>query len=459
MALPTLSLKEIESLCRTGSTFQRAQELVARNAFVATARTEESLYAQVQGDSGVWVVRIRWENGELAVSCSCPASRYTRYCHHAIATLIAWNQTPERFTLLEASPAVAPSKGRTKRETVERKDLQIHSIQQTLKLVSQMAQDGKLSVSEAQIQQLYQVAQNLEQFKTRRLAQSVRQIADLLSSEQSRDEARYAELLMQLWLTARALELHFESLRPLPEQQAEEMLGRTWREKDLTVREQVRLAELMYENTLTPNGFRLDISHLVDLDTGELYREMKIVPTHIPQVAREYKPARPLPFHAPRIGIYPGYPTKRVKILEEGEPLNPMPNLYELLRPVALSTAQSLHRQYRELVADPFAPSKLAVVVSVEQFVAWQGRVWYADTVGELVPLWVRLSSIPPEYALDSALESERAYPNASVLHQLQSPLLFGYAIMREGQLGLLPLSAIGEQGILPLRTGVHSEL
>lgn len=56
------------------------------------------------------------------------------------------------------------------------------------------------------------------------------------------------------------------------------MLGRTWRDKDLTPRENLRLLELAYENIGLASGFRLDINMLIDLDSGELLRELKIAP-------------------------------------------------------------------------------------------------------------------------------------------------------------------------------------
>jgi hypothetical protein len=309
-----------------------------------------------------------------------------------------WAQSPERFaygqqTLMETPPA-APKRGgkRAAKATVERTELQTQALEQTLRLAQELAERGATGVSEAFLKQLLDSAENLASLKTRRLQQRIRNLVRLIeaSRENPLSEQDYTRAFLDLWVTARAIEEHFAERRILPEEQLEEMLGRTWRDKDLASRENLRLMELAYENIELATGFRLDISTLIDLDSGELLREMKIAPLHTGgREAQAFKPRRAEPFLATRVGVYPGYAPKRIKIYD-AQPLNePRDTLVAQALQHAHTEWQPLLERYLQQRLDPFAPREMPCLVRYHA-IAWQdGQAWLADAQGRLMPLAV----------------------------------------------------------------------
>jgi len=448
-----MTLEEIRGLC-DGATFQNARRIVASGAVQETSRTDTGLFAQVKG-TRLYTVAVRLAGDKITARCTCPAARFTPICKHAAAVLILWVESPERFVLgsietVEERRETGPSLPRARREKVERSELQAQSVLQALKLALLLAREGMLNAPSERIDQLRQVAENLSALKARRLAQAVEQITALLRTASDENppvlEQTYAELLTGLWLTARALQEHYSGRRPLPDVQREEMLGHTWRDRDLEIREGVRLTELAYENRITPTGFRLDISHLIDLDHGTLYREMKIVPLNVPSSPADYKPPRPRPFLAHRIGIYPGYAPRRIKIFSD-QLLPDLPDVRAVLEPYALRSVHALRAAAWEHMSDPFAPPSLTALVAPAKWVWWRGRAWLADKAGELFPLWIR--TIP-----EHLQKEERPLEHGLLAKDM--PLLFGYLQIDDGELGFLPISAIAEDGVGLLRWGIY---
>lgn len=392
-----MSLDEVRALCDM-SAYQSAEQIVAGDQLLHLARSDTALYAQVQG-SKPYTVRIEFRDGAPKAHCTCPAARFTKFCKHAIAVLIAWAQSPDRFaygqqTLVESPPPTQPRGAkRAAKATVERSDLQTQSIQQTLKLAQELAERGLMGVQPAFLEQLRTIAENLQSLKTRRLKQAVDYLTQLIEEarESAVSEERYTRALLRLWLTARAVEEHFTERRILPEEQLEEMLGRTWRDKDLQPHANLRLMELAYENIVIETGFRLDISHLINLDTGELLREMKITPLNAPVAAQEIKPARPKPFLATRVGIYPGYAPKRIKIYET----LPLETSSATLAQQAVAHAhtewQPLINHYLDRLLDPFAPRELPCLLRYQHIVWQDNQLWIADTQGRLLQLMVNV--------------------------------------------------------------------
>ncbi len=473
-----MTLDEVKALC-DALTYRNAEQIVGSNAITQTARAGNTLFAQVVGSSNYTVQIELHDSNPPTARCSCPAARRASYCKHAIAVLIAWVQTPERFQesqLAETPQPARAARGRVKRETVERTDLQQQSVQHTLKIALEQARGGLLSANHERIELLHALSQNLESLKARRLAQAVHELADLLEAHLQRAEPhlehRYAQRLANLWLTLRALQEHYVERRPLPPQQYEEMLGRTWREKDLEPRENLRLAELAYENLITPTGFRLDISHLIDLDSGTLYREMKIVPLNLrfaDPAQLEFKPARSQPLLARRVGLYPGYAPQRLKILEE-EPLEQsFADLFPQIRRFALTSAHEARMQLISQASDPFAPPQHTALIAPAQLVWAEGRPWWADENGELMPLALLtlpmviehqqalLAELPEGALVFSTARDPR--PLDIALRQWSGQPLFGWLALMEGDVVFLPISMLQPKGFQLLRYGEAATL
>lgn len=467
-----MTLEEIHRLCDE-STFRSARRIVADGAVQDTARTDTALFARVTGTQP-YAVTIRLSEGKVTARCTCPAARSRPFCKHAVAVLILWVESPERFVRGEdpsQRAASAPTQ-RVRREKIDRTTLQVQSIDQTIRLTLYLARVGILNVSQEHIAQLLQISENLFAMKTRRLAQSVQQIATMLRSAHEAGapvmEDAYVELLARLWLTARALQEHFAGRRPLPEQQLEEMLGHTWRDKDLEILEDVRLAELAYETLITPTGFRIEISHMIDLDRGTLYREMRIVPLHVPQATAEPKPSWPEPLRAERIGIYPGYAPRRIKLFSP-QPLQRPPDWVVALSPHAIRSMHALRQIAQDHLADPFAPPSLTALVAPAQYVWWQGQAWLADETGDLLRLLIRPfpERIQRTESWEDPIEKywktgdlsasyEDPWPSEHAMIMKELPLLFGYLRVVDGEWGFLPLSGITADGPEPLRHGVY---
>lgn len=474
-----MSLDEVRALC-DHATYRNAEQIVAGNQLLHLARSETVLYAQVQGTKP-YTVRIEASGGALNAKCTCPAARFSKFCKHAIAVLIAWAQSPERFVYGEQtqaeSPAAQPARRgkRAAKATVERTDLQSQSIDRTLKAVQELAERGLTGTQPAFLEQLKALAPNLEALKARRLKQALERLVQLIEQAHTNpvNEEQYTRALLRLWLAARALEEHFRERRPLPDEQLEEMLGRTWRDKDLQPRYNLRLLELGYENIQLPSGFRLDISHLMELDTGELLREIKIAPLHAPsREAQAFKPRRSEPLLATRAGIYPGYPPKRVKLYETLPLSEPRAELIAQALRHAYTEWQPLISHYLQRLLDPFAPRELPCLVRPQQIVWQEGQAWLADAQGALLPLQVEttptaLARLNKEPA--SEMEALRWLPldtlgierlNFGVPRELallrRSWLaLFGY-LEGEDEVRFRPISGLHEQGALPIVWGVQ---
>lgn len=471
--MPPMTLDEVRALCDM-ATYHAAEPIVAGDQLLQLAHSDTTLFAQVQGTKP-YTVRIEFQEGAPRAKCTCPAARYSKFCKHAIAVLIVWAQSPERFAYgqqtLMVTPPAAPARGgkRAAKATVARVDMQSQAIEQTLKLTAELAAQGITGVQEAYLEQLRTIAANLQSLKTRRLQQAVETLARLIeaSRETPIAEQDYTRALLRLWLTARALEEHFAERRPLPDEQAEEMLGRTWRDKDLTPRENLRLLELAYENIELASGFRLDISTLIDLDSGELLKELKIAPLNVPSAeAKAFKPNRPKPFLAARVGVYPGYAPKRIKIYEDTP-------LEEPLSALALQAARHAQMEWQPLLTrflqqrmDPFAPREMPCLLRYESLVWHAGRAWLADTQGVLLPLVV----LTPPMRFQAIAEAGSALSEAPVWERLldHTPALpsgvpceeallrhpwlalFGY-LEGDGQVAFRPVSALHDRGVAPL--------
>ncbi len=476
-----MTLDEVRALCDL-TTYRSAEQIVASDQLLQLARSDETLYAQVQG-SKPYTVRIEFKDSAPKARCTCLAARFAKFCKHAIAVLIVWAQSPERFTYGQQTPTeeppTQPRRGgkRAAKATVERADLQIQSIDRTLKIVQELAERGLAGVQPAFLEQLKALAPNLESLKARRLKQAVERLVQLIENARVDpiSEERYTRALLRLWLIARALEEHFAERRPLPDEQMEEMLGRTWRDKDLQLRENLHLLELAYENIELPTGFRLDISHMMELETGELLREMKIAPLHTPSAdARAFKPARPEPIHALRVGVYPGYAPKRIKIYDALPLHAPMAELIAQSVSHALTEWQPLIRQYLQRLADTFAPRELPCLLRYERIVWQDGAAWLADTHGALLPL--ALETLPmrlhahaeqqrlqqelseqDEFAIVFAPPTPRAsgVPYEAALMRHSWLALFGY-LEGEDTLRFRPISALHETGVVRLIWGMQ---
>jgi hypothetical protein len=118
-----MTLDAVRALCDM-ATYRNAEQIAAGDQLLHLARSDTTLYAQVQG-SKPYTVRIEFKDGAPSAKCTCPAARFSKFCKHAIAVLIVWAQSPERFaygqqTLMETPPAAPQARGQTRRQSDRR---------------------------------------------------------------------------------------------------------------------------------------------------------------------------------------------------------------------------------------------------------------------------------------------------------------------------------------------------
>jgi uncharacterized Zn finger protein len=102
MAIRTLSMSDLRAVIEPDE-LKKGQAILDGRAVAHLARTEDKLYAEVQG-SGSTPYRVSAAFGardQLRGRCSCPAARFRPFCKHSAALLIAWAKTPDAFAITE----------------------------------------------------------------------------------------------------------------------------------------------------------------------------------------------------------------------------------------------------------------------------------------------------------------------------------------------------------------------
>jgi len=380
---------EVKSLCQADD-YRNGESYFKRNTVSDTWQTETGLHALVAGSgSKPYQVSVELRGGTWVPKCTCPAQRRRPFCKHVVATLIAWVRAPERF-VMRAAPAVPPPvESRARRASRPKSDarqVQMEGLDKVEALLVELATYGLLSLTEAHVTRVNDLAHTVESHKLRRLARLVGRIGGMLQaaiqSAQPLDETAYAELLGDAWLTAQA------TRRALSDPSADptfldELIGKTWREGDLERRERVRLLELAYETITLDTGFIVDTSYLLALDDGVLYTEKQIVPVQLKKQPRK-------PSYSGRlegsIGLYPGAAPRRIKLLQVTETPPTADDWQQVLAHAERSTA-NLFRQFQAAVADPLAPAEGYALFAPARFLGDGGQIYLLDAEGQAIAL------------------------------------------------------------------------
>lgn len=392
-----LTAAQVKDLC-LGVDYDNGTEYVRQGKVSDTWQTETSLHAAVAG-SGQQPYRVSIEatGAELTPRCTCPAHRRRPFCKHVVATLILWVQSPERFVAGEARPAVARQRPesqvrRAPKARVDRHQVQLDGLGKIEELLVELTSYGLLSVTEAQVARVADLAHAAESHTLRRLARLVARLALLLGTAcpgpgqpaaGQVEEKAYAELLSDAWLTAQATRRALENPDADPTM-LEELVGKTWREKDLERRGGLRLLELAYQSVELDTGFTVDTSYLLSLEDGALYVEKQIVPSGLKNQAR--KPSHTT-LLAGTAGLYPGSEPRRIKMVDVAPAgLSGDGDWQQALAHAERSVA-ALFCQFQAATAGPLAPPEAYTLFAPAQILVAEPQVWLRDGEGQAIPL------------------------------------------------------------------------
>lgn len=232
------------------------------------------------------------------------------------------------------------------------------------------------------------IAEVVEAHRLRRLA---RQIVELHhAAERARasapDDRQWAELIAESWstlqATRRALEKSDDS-----EQAAllEDLIGKTWHEKELRRVEALRLLELAYESAVLSSGFRIETSYLLDVaareGAGSLYVEKQITPVRLKDTPPKRSYSGRLEVAA--AGAYPGFPPTRLKLIDFEECREADGPDWDRCLALAETSAGALRQRHLQATLSPIAPQETYALFRPQTVLAQAGGLYLLDGEGK----------------------------------------------------------------------------
>jgi hypothetical protein len=383
-----LGEKDVKAVCQSAD-YGNGEDYFRKGKVTDTWQTENSVHASVAGSGKrPYQVSVTDQDRKLTPKCTCPAHRRRPFCKHVSAVLIAWARTPERFVI---GQAIAPPKPqsqvkRARQSKVDRRKVQIEGLDKVEELLVELTSYGLLSLTEAQIARMGDLAHTTESHKLRRLARQVTLLGKMLETartdQESFKETDYAELLSDTWLTVQATRRALENPQANPTL-LDELIGKTWREKDLEQRENVRLVELAYETVTSDTGFIIDTSYLFSLNDGALYTEKQIEPAKFKKQARKPSYNSLL---VGTIGIYPGSEPRRAKLVETSRSSITEPDWQQALARAERSV-MALFQCFQTATSNPLAPPETYALFAPAQIFVDDTVIHLLDEGGQAIPV------------------------------------------------------------------------
>lgn len=399
--LRRISQEDVRKICPEN--FSNGLKYYRSGAVSNTWRTPSALYASVAG-SGAKPYEASIgprDDGSYWGHCTCPAARRQSICKHATAVLIAWAEKPDGFVArpeLEV-PAAGGKKGksaprvdseakRTRQPKVERRDLIAAGLEKAHSLLVDLASQGLLSITKEQVEMIGSLAQTLEAHKLRRLARQVVEIqnaaAAALANSGQFDELRWAWLLGDTWFVLAATRKALEKADEADAAELEELIGKTWLEKDLRRAENLTLVELAYETLVLTSGFRVETSYLLDLADGAIYTEKQITPLRLKNVPAKRSYSRPL--RVAVAGVYPGFAPLRLKLIEAEEEAA-AGDVWGQAVDRAETSATALRQRLIAATSSPVAPQEVYSLFRPASVLARESSVHLLDAEGRAIPI------------------------------------------------------------------------
>src|SRR5262249_10515648 len=160
-----------------------------------------------------------------------------------------------------------PKRRRIKKGGADAAALMADGVAKAIRLAQELAAAGVAAREARSRDDLRALADALRAGRLRRLAVRVHELADLLDAGAAAAAGDYADLLVDLLLTARKIEKHLGGEEILPAH-VEELIGKTWRKSDRTPVPRLDLVEYAYRAWETADGFVVRESRSIDLLAG-----------------------------------------------------------------------------------------------------------------------------------------------------------------------------------------------
>ena len=250
---PQMSLKEVQALFR-GDFFRNGLTYYNAGSVRNPSRFRNKLYAQVQGSGkSAYTVILEFDE-KVKPKCSCPAARRTPFCKHTAAVLTGWASAPSAFVAVEEAPpfviAAVPKKARVQKGKTSTKDLIERGLESLESLTTEPILGGLASISAERVEQMKELGENLRSYKLRRLSTQVLRFSQVLERMLTDREAFslsvYTEVLSDIILSSKGV-LAIQQGKLQDPKYMEELVGKTWTERELTAREELELVEVYFD--------------------------------------------------------------------------------------------------------------------------------------------------------------------------------------------------------------------
>ncbi|HEX6776633.1 MAG TPA: SWIM zinc finger family protein [Ktedonobacterales bacterium] len=398
---PAITNRDVEDWCALAQV-KDGRKIFQSGAVLRPWCAGMGIHAEVKGSGSTpYKIDITFKEGGSAPStkCSCPAWRTNHFCKHVTAVLLAWVGKPGSFAVVEAPPtevkekparakkpasdaggagADTPKKAKTDEQAdAARLALLESGLVQATDLLTELCARGLLATTPEQADAVLKLAELLISQKLRALGRDVqllairlRQLSEAKSKRGSQpdvDEVSFAALLADAWITLAATKRALQA-GPNSEDGStdfEDLIGTEFRAGRLSVSAQSQtLLEVGFEEVTDETHYTIFTSYLLDLDSGELMLDRKIVPERLAERERK-KPYQSLLLNCEIAGSR-SQPPHRVKLSAIGQK---QPITAEaLIRAAkhAVTTVAVLRRRLAEQMADPLAERELLALFAPE---------------------------------------------------------------------------------------------
>lgn len=330
------------------------------------------------------------------------------------------------------SPAKAQRAARPKAGKTDKGAVMGAGVAQVVTLVRELAVAGVAGVDAERVAQIRALGEDLRENKLRRLSARTIELAALLAhaAQHSFQAGDYADHLCDMLLTARKLEKHLGG-EALDNRHVEELVGKTWGEKDRAPVSDLHLVEYSFATATTADQFLVRESRFFDVQSGVHYTEKQIVPAFLRRVEPKRSYLGQVLLGA-RGGVYPGFAPVRLK-LEDAGTLAPLTQeVLQALCARALPGVSATLAAFQEQRKDLFAPTHMPAAVRVAALLAEGKTLRALDEEGHALALPV---------ARDPGLEARLS----TLLRAGRLRVLLGRVDVDDALPTLFPLSAVLE--------------
>src|SRR5262245_44928748 len=389
----------VRGLSPDDSTWQKAQEIATSDRLVQPGVSADGtwLLADAKGSGKVpYHVSADFVDPNSPVLRSDSPSRQMPD-KYGLALLLKYARQPDTFgtrepgddLLAKREKKVAAEErkkfgpGAPKREKKSAAEKQRAAQREGLEVIDRLLIDlvaGGHWFEEGRVEKLERQAKNLGDSHLPAATHTLRRLLILAKQKGIGDEERQflgADLIAQLWAIVQRGKTYLDGRRPEGETQAEadalieEILDRPWQTSDLKDKgywkTNLSLLELAYERTDDDSRQqRIEISDLVDLNTGDLFQAVAY---------RSYKGLNPVPeqpsYSAPltisEAAVYPGFGTRRIRWEKDAETIGrPSPTALEKAYGLAKTDFAEAVEQFRRQLRHPLAPHEALFLLRAE---------------------------------------------------------------------------------------------